>query len=136
MKRTILLAPLVAAALTAAAASAAPRWEAPPSLAQQIAAAHVATAKYANGLDRAKADGYQILTKMIPGMGFHFINPKVTGFNVRKPPILVYLHHNGTWQLGALEWVFPQKPATPPLPGAQYGAFPAACHYVDGTFVA
>lgn len=132
MRSFILGAAVVAAATATATASATPNTS---SLAKQLAAAHVATAKYASGLDRAKADGYQILTRMIPNMGYHFINPKVTGFDVRKPPILVYLHHNGTWQLGALEWVFPQKPVTPPLPGAQYGAFPAACHYTDGTFV-
>jgi hypothetical protein len=132
MRSFILGAAIVGAAVATTTASATPTTS---SLAQQLAAAHVATAKYANGLDRAKADGYQILTRMIPGMGYHFINPKVTGFDVRKPPILVYLHRNGTWQLGALEWVFPKKPATPPLPGAQYGAFPAACHYKDGTFV-
>ena len=39
------------------------------------------------------------------------------------------------WQLGALEWVFPEQPATPPLEGATYGTFDAACHYKDGTFV-
>jgi hypothetical protein len=72
---------------------------------------------------------------MIPNMGYHFMNPKVSGFDVRKPQILVYEHHGGTWQLGALEWVFPSKPAKPPLPGAQYGVFAAACHYVDVTFV-
>jgi hypothetical protein len=26
-------------------------------------------------------------------------------------------------------------PAKPPLPGAKYGVFGAACHYVDGTLV-
>jgi hypothetical protein len=31
--------------------------------------------------------------------------------------------------------VFLQQPATPPLPGATYGSFGAACHYKDGTFV-
>jgi hypothetical protein len=31
--------------------------------------------------------------------------------------------------------VFTEKPAKAPLPGAKYGAFPAACHYADGTFV-
>jgi hypothetical protein len=31
--------------------------------------------------------------------------------------------------------VFPQRPKSPPLPGAKYGSFAAACHYVDGTFV-
>ena len=31
--------------------------------------------------------------------------------------------------------MFTQRPVPDPLPGAQYGSFPAACHYVDGTFV-
>jgi hypothetical protein len=99
-----------------------------------IAKARLATAKYATDLDAAKADGYRILTQQIPGMGYHFINPSVKGFDVRKPPILVYERHGGRWQLGALEWVFPETPATPPLKGATYGSFPAACHYDDGTF--
>ena len=104
-------------------------------LAQSLAAARLATAKYAIGLNRAKADGYQIITPMIPNMGYHYLNPKVTGFDVTKPAILVYLKRGSTYQLGALEWVFTSMPAKPPLPGARYGAFGAACHYVDGTFV-
>ncbi|MGN6869941.1 MAG: hypothetical protein ACTHMY_16225 [Solirubrobacteraceae bacterium] len=100
-----------------------------------VRAARLATAKYATDLARAKADGYGIITQMIPNMGYHFLNPKVSGFSVRKPAILVYEHHGSTWQLGALEWVFTSKPAKPPLPGAQYGTFGAACHYLDGTFV-
>lgn len=104
-------------------------------LVADVAAARLATAKYVTNLALARADGYGIITRMIPDMGYHFLNPKVSGFNVRKPPILVYEHHRNTWQLGALEWVFTSKPATPPLPGAQYGTFAAACHYLDGTFV-
>jgi hypothetical protein len=104
--------------------------------ASQLAKARIATAKYANSLGAAKAAGYGILTQKIPGMGYHFINPSVKRFNVAKPPILVYERNGNRWQLGALEWVFPTKPATPPLKGATYGSFPAACHYKDGTFVA
>jgi hypothetical protein len=106
-----------------------------PTLAAQLAKARIATAKYATNLGRAKADGYGIITQMIPCMGWHFMNPKVTGFDVRKPPVLVYERRGGTWQLGALEWVFPKLPAKPPIQGAKYGVFGAACHYVDGTFV-
>jgi hypothetical protein len=104
------------------------------SYASELATARLATAKYATSLARAKADGYGIITQMIPSMGWHFMNPKVAGFDLRKPAILVYLRHGKQWQLGALEWVFPKKPAHPPVPGARYGVFPAACHYVDGTF--
>jgi hypothetical protein len=75
------------------------------------------------------------ITPMMAGMGFHYMNPKITGaFDVRKPPILVYVKRGGSAQLVAGEWVFPQRPAKPPLPGARYGSFAAACHYADGTF--
>jgi hypothetical protein len=104
-------------------------------LASQLARARLATAKYATNLGAAKADGYQIITRMMPDMGYHFLNPAIQGFDVTKPPILVYERHGKTWQLAAFEWVFPTKPATPPLPGATYGSFGAACHYKDGTFV-
>ena len=104
-------------------------------LAAQLASARLATANYATSLHAAKADGYQIITPMIPNMGWHYLNPTIQGFDVTKPPILVYERHGHRWQLGALEWVFTQTPASPPLPGASYGSFPAACHYRDGTFV-
>jgi hypothetical protein len=107
----------------------------PPTLAGRVAAARAATAKYSTNLAAAKADGYGIITKMMPNMGFHYMNPKITGFNVRKPQILVYEHTGNKWQLGALEWVFTKMPKTPPLPNATFGSFPAACHYKDGTFV-
>ena len=101
----------------------------------QLAIARAATAKYVTNLPLAKANGYGIITKMIPTMGYHYMNPNVKGFDVRKPPILVYEHHGSSWTLGAIEWVFTSKPAKPPLPGATYGAFGAGCHYKDGTFV-
>ena len=133
MRRIITALAVAAAALLAAAsASAAPKQL---TFAQQLRVVHDSTAKYVDGLGRAKADGYVILTKMIPDMGYHFINPKVKGFSLSKPPILVYEHSGSTWRLGAVEWVFPSKPATPPVAGARYGSFPAACQYKDGTFV-
>jgi hypothetical protein len=107
----------------------------PASLASQLAAARLATARYATSLRAAKADGYQIITRMIPDMGWHFLNPSIQGFDVTKPHILVYERHGRNWQLAALEWVFPQQPEVPLLPGASYGSFGAACHYKDGTFV-
>jgi hypothetical protein len=157
MRRTILIALAAVATLAAAgcatpsAATTHPATAATPalhhhpttpatsqrdaSLATQLAKARLATAKYATNLGAANADGYQIITRMIPDMGWHFLNPTIQGFDVRKPPILVYERHHHSWQLGALEWVFTHKPASPPLPGATYGSFAAACHYKDGTFV-
>jgi len=132
MRRLIVISLLSALAVcTSATASS----SAPSSVTAQLALAHIATAKYATNLNAAKADGYQIITKMIPNMGYHFMNPNVKGFDVTKPAILVYEHKGSTWQLGALEWVFPKVPAKPPIEGAKYGAFGAACHYADGTFV-
>jgi hypothetical protein len=149
MRRTLLL--IVAAATLAATGWAAhattqpthsvatPQPAAPattsPTLATQLARARLATSRYALNLAAAKHDGYQIITRMIPDMGWHYLNPTIQGFDVTKPHILVYERHHHTWQLGALEWVFPQPPATPPLPGATYGSFGAACHYQDGTLV-
>jgi hypothetical protein len=108
----------------------------PAGLAQVLAKARVATAKYSNNLALAKKDGYTVtVTQMIPDMGWHFMNPAYTKFDVTKPPILVYEKRGNQWLLGAFEWVFTQKPAKNPIPGATYGSFGAACHYKDGTFV-
>jgi hypothetical protein len=103
-------------------------------LTRQLAQMRVATAPYATDLEKAKADGYRIITPNMEDMGFHYLNPGISEFDVTKPPILVYARRNGEHQLVALEWVFPKKPKRPPLKGARYGSFPAACHYDDGTF--
>lgn len=109
----------------------------PQALAPMLARARLATAKYATSLQKARAAGYRtIVTQHIPDMGHHFLNPNITGFDITRPPILVYVKRGRNWQLVAFEWVFTETPATPPLPGARYGSFAAACHYIDGTFVA
>jgi hypothetical protein len=144
-RRIVAAAIVVAAAVSIAASTGSASRAAPPArtaaavrahaaLVTQLAAARIATAKYVTNLQLAKANGYGIITRMIPNMGYHFMNPKVKGFSVQKPPILVYEHAGTGWQLGALEWVYTSKPATPPFPGARYGTFGAGCHYVDGTF--
>jgi hypothetical protein len=136
MRRVITIASLLVAAAIATTALASSSPASTSSLAGQLALARSATAKYVTGLGRARADGYKlIITQMVPNMGYHYMNPNVKGFDIGKPPILVYQHRGGVWQLGALEWVFPKIPAKPPIPGAKYGAFAAACHYADGTFV-
>ena len=104
-------------------------------LAAELALGRLATAKYATNLALAKKNGYGVITQMIPDMGWHFMNPAYTKFDVTKPPILVYEKRGNQWLLGAFEWVFTSKPAKNPLPGATYGSFGAACHYKDGTFV-
>ena len=82
-------------------------------LAASVANARLATAKYVTNLTAAKAAGYSIITKMIPDMGWHFLNRKITGFDLAKPPILVYEKRGSAWQLGALEWVFPKRSRRP-----------------------
>ena len=57
----------------------------PARLASQLARARLATARYATSLRAAKADGYQIITRMIPDMGYHFLNPAIQDFDVRSP---------------------------------------------------
>jgi hypothetical protein len=104
-------------------------------LTRDVARARVALAPFATDLRAAEAAGYsRQITPMMPNMGFHYMDPSVSGFHLRRPPILVYIHHGSAAQLVAAEWVFPKKPATAPIPGARYGSFPAACHYADGTF--
>ena len=106
-----------------------------PEIAADVAQIRAATAPYANDLDPAVEDGFFIITQMIPDMGYHFLNPNVEGFDIGKPPILVYSRDGDDWALGAVEWVFPEEPAEQPMEGATYGAFPAACHFDDGIFV-
>src|SRR5262249_36272313 len=88
--RRVLIGGLLVAVIAVAAGPASSAPAARSTLVSQLALARVATAKYVNNLDRAKADGYQIITQMIPNMGYHYLNPAVKGFDVRKPPILVY----------------------------------------------
>ena len=97
-------------------------------LAAELALGRLATAKYATNLALAKRNGYGVIAQMIPDIGWHFMNPKITTFDITKPPILVYGKRGSSWQLVAFEWVFPKKPAKAPLPGATYGSFGAACH--------
>src|SRR5690349_24860405 len=59
------------------------------STAGDVALARAGTAKYVTNLALAKQNGYGIITKMIPNMGYHFMNPKLTAFDPAKPPILV-----------------------------------------------
>ena len=49
------------------------------ALAPTLAKARLATAKFATSLDAARKAGYTVnVTRMIPDMGWHFLNPKIT----------------------------------------------------------
>src|SRR4051794_35486097 len=76
-------------------------------LATSIAKARFALAPYTNDLAAAQAAGYKMqITQMMPGMGFHYMNPDVKDFDVTRPPILVYVKQGDKAQLVAAEWVF------------------------------
>lgn len=106
-----------------------------PELAVDVAAMRAGTAAYADDLDAALADGYFVITQHMPDQGYHFLNPDIEGFDPSRPPIIMYAKDGDDWQLVGFEWVFPEEPDEPPLDGATYGSFPAACHYDDGLFV-
>jgi hypothetical protein len=78
-KRAVLclLAGLALALTAGVVATAKPAGERSRELADQLASARLSTAKYATDLGQAKADGYRIITRMIPDMGWHFMNPDV-----------------------------------------------------------
>lgn len=128
-------APATSMPMTHGDPSSEPAFKPSTTLMNQLAGARDATVKYVSDLRQAQADGYMIITQHLPGMGYHYLNPNVKDFDVNKPAILVYEKRANGFQLAALEWVWPTKPATPPLEGATYGSFAAACHYKDGTFI-
>ena len=101
-------------------------------LVRALTTARLATVRYATDLRAAQADGYRLRTPYRAGLGVDYLNPDVTGFDLQRPPILVYVGRGDRLQLGALAWVFPAVPAAPPLPGATYGWLDAACRYADG----
>ena len=116
--KLILAVALVAAAMASSAAAGTTRQA---SIDTQLRVALKATSKYAAGLALARHDGYRAVTQYVPGVGLEVMNPNLKGFDVRKPAVLIYEHRGSSWRLGAVEWVFPDKPARPPLAGARYG---------------
>ena len=70
-----------------------------------------------------------------PGHGLPLHEPQGQGFDVTKPAILVYERRGAKWTARRARVGIPKKPAKPPIQGAKYGSFGAACHYVDGSFV-
>ena len=66
----------------------------------------------------AKRDGRTVtITRHILDMGWYFLNPKYTAFDVTKPAILVYAKRASRWQLVAFEWVPLEKPTKGQAPG-------------------
>jgi hypothetical protein len=80
-----------------------PTYPAHGELALALATARSATARYATDLRAAQADGYKVITPMMPEMGVHYLNPAITDIDLEKPMILVYAGKDGATQLAALE---------------------------------
>jgi len=75
----------------------------------ELQQARSATARYLN-ISNAIADGYADISVVVPNMGHHYLkaaNVDAT-FDVRKPEVLVYNHHeDGSFDLVAVEYAIP-----------------------------
>ena len=134
MRRLIVVALLTAATAAAGTAlgSALPSDNPRPTLASDLAAARDA-GREVRERARPGAGGYRILTRMIPDMGYHFLNPgsRASTFAGRRSSSTI-AGRSGSWRARV---GVPEAADDAADPGAKYGSFGAACHYVDGTFV-
>ncbi len=93
--------------------------------AAELERARQATAKYQD-VHRAEADGYQIVGGDMPGMGIHYVlTMEPNGFDIEKPPILLYVKKSapqGGYSLAGVGyfWNAPEgpdgQPLNPPFP--------------------
>jgi hypothetical protein len=123
-----------ALAVTAPPGQAAPRVEVSQvtaSIDTELAITRAATRRYLVNPSLAKADGYGVMLGETPTGGLGV----ASGFDVRRPPVLIYAHRGRGWQLTGVEWAFDSRPAQPPLPGARYATVRSGCRYADGAFV-
>lgn len=75
--------------------------------AKLVARIRKATAKYLD-VEKAEADGYIRISGMVPNMGYHFRNPKIRGFDLEKPNLLLYIKQDGKFKLAGVEWGWPK----------------------------
>lgn len=62
-----------------------------PQVAADVAAMRAATARYADDVDAAVADGHFMITRHMPDQGYHFLNPDAPEeFDPSVPQILMY----------------------------------------------
>jgi len=106
-----------------------------------IADVRRATARYVD-IARAREDGYVQMSGMEPRHGYHFVRADAEAvttaaglasatLDLARPPVLVYVEHDGTWQLVGVEYALPRPPASGPLPPSVWGWHGASCHYRD-----
>ncbi len=93
--------------------------------AAELEQARQATAKYQD-VHAAEADGYQMVGGDMPGMGIHYVlTMEPNGFDLEKPPILLYVKNSpshGGYSLAGVGylWNAPEgpdgQPLNPPFP--------------------
>lgn len=77
-------------------------------LSHQLNAVRAATAKYRD-LSNAEADGYEVISPYVPGMGFHFSDRTPPfGTDREDPPVLVYFT-NGSYNPAPGEALDPDR---------------------------
>lgn len=103
---------------------------------RQVYEIRLATEKYRD-IEKARADGYFRFTGYIPNLGYQLANPKLfSGFDPRRPPILIYDEREGRWELIGVAFVAPidRNPGKSlPFKEAEFMKHPTMCHYEDGT---
>jgi hypothetical protein len=88
--------------------------------AAELERARQATAKYQD-VHAAEADGYQMVGGDMPGMGIHYVlTMEPNGFDIEKPPILLYVKNSapqGGYSLAGVGylWNAPEGPDGQPL---------------------
>jgi hypothetical protein len=88
--------------------------------ADELERARQATAKYQD-VHAAEADGYQMVGGDMPGMGIHYVlTMEPNGFDIEKPPILLYVKNSaqlGEYSLAGVGyfWNAPEGPDGQPL---------------------
>ncbi|HZU77985.1 MAG TPA: hypothetical protein VFA70_14555 [Dehalococcoidia bacterium] len=90
-----------------------------------------ATEKYRD-VNAARADGYLQMTQVVPGLGAHFVNPRLVGagtVDIAHPPILLYDYApDGGFELVGVSWTLPKKPGDDTPPDSPFGPL-AVWHY-------
>jgi len=93
------------------------------------------SAKY-HDVKKAEADGFKMVSGMVPHMGYHYVNFGTKEFDPKKPNTLLYVKQgNGKMRLVGVEWSFPFPLPKDKIPfkGADVSVHEASCHYKDGS---
>src|SRR3989442_10229920 len=106
-----------------------------------LAEVRAATARYLD-IGQARKEGFVQISAMEPIHGYHFMNVNAqllstlssawaADLDLAKPPMLLYVERDSSWQLVGVEYALPGQPAQTPFPGAEWHEHEASCHYRD-----